>query len=312
MAAARAIQIRRRAWHGNVRGIPCRCRCNLISKLDQQDREMVVMKESTRLLFFGGGNMGSALIRGVRQALPNLKLILVDPDVGRVEDAVRGLQGVSILPDAPSSSSGYDLLVLAVKPQNVATFSDGHRRLLAESPVLSVMAGMPLGRLMEVCGSARVARVMPNLPAFVGQGTSLGVTGQTFPISAKTAVEQVFAPVGKFEWVVDAALIDKAMPFYACAPRYIFAFAEQRRKRLARLDFDTEFAQLLVAQTMLGSAAMLAADPRSPSELKRAVISPGGTTEAGVIEMEREGALPKIVRAATSAAYRRSVELRKS
>lgn len=237
--------------------------------------------------------MGSALIRGVRQALPNLKLILVDPDVGRVEDAVRGLQGVSILPDAPSSSSGYDLLVLAVKPQNVATFSDGHRRLLAESPVLSVMAGMPLGRLMEVCGSARVARVMPNLPAFVGQGTSLGVTGQTFPISAKTAVEQVFAPVGKFEWVVDAALIDKAMPFYACAPRYIFAFAEQRRKRLARLDFDTEFAQLLVAQTMLGSAAMLAADPRSPSELKRAVISPGGTTEAGVIEMEREGPFPR-------------------
>lgn len=263
------------------------------------------------LLFIGCGNMGAAIVAGAAHALPKARLVALDPDVVRARALLP--QGAAVeLHDTPAALAGLnpDLVVLGVKPQSFASLPPQVMAILARVPVVSIMAGVPLSRLTGAIGHDRVIRVMPNLPAVVGAGMSLGcrASGGQDPHSERLA-ETLFNAIGRFDWASDEAAFEQANPVFASGPGFVFAFAEQMVLGAIANGVPADLADGLVRQTLYGTAKMLAEDPRDAATLKRAVTSPGGTTQAGLGVLEAAEALPQLLPQTFAAAHARALEL---
>lgn len=263
------------------------------------------------LLFIGCGNMGAAIAGGAARALPAARLVALDPDVARARSLLP--EGISIdLHDSPDSLSGLspDLVILGVKPQSFTALAPQVMALLSGAPVVSIMAGVPLSRLTAAIGHNRVIRVMPNLPALVGAGMSLGcrANGEQDPQSERLA-ETLFNAIGRFDWASDEAAFERANPVFASGPGFVFAVAEQMILGAIANGVPADLADRLVRQTLYGAAKMLAEDPRDAATLKRAVSSPGGTTLAGLAVLEAPEGLPGLMPRTFAQAHQRALEL---
>lgn len=263
------------------------------------------------LLFIGCGNMGAAIIGGALAHLPRSRIVGLDPDLGRARSLLPAGAAVELHAD-PAALSGLvpDLVVLGVKPQVFGQLDGRLKALMAAGPVASIMAGIPLARLAEGIGHSRVIRVMPNLPVMVGAGMSLGcVRRDAVEDATLRLVEALFGAIGRFDWAADEEEFERANPVFSCGPGFVFAFAEQMVRAAVGLGLPADLADRLVRQTFLGSARMLAEDPRSAAEMKCAVTSPNGTTQAGLTALEAPGALPAILPETLARAHRRALEL---
>lgn len=269
------------------------------------------MPQNPTLLFIGCGNMGASIAGGAMRHLPAARLVALDPDPARA----RGLlpEGAPVeLHETPAGLAGLrpDLVILGVKPQIFGTLDPAVMALMAQAPVVSVMAGIPLARLAAVLGHERVIRVMPNLPALIGAGMSLGCRAPgAGDADALALVETLFAALGRFGWAADEDQFERAGPVFACGPGFVFAFAEQMIAGAIANGVPADLADLLVRQSLFGSARMLAEDSRDARALKQAITSPNGTTQAGLGVLEAPEALPAILPQTFQAAYLRALDL---
>lgn len=263
------------------------------------------------LLFIGCGNMGAAIAGGALRNLPDARLVALDPDVARARSLLPKGAEVAVYDD-PTQIAGLtaDLVVLGVKPQSFASLSPDVMALLSAAPVVSIMAGVPLARLTEAVGHGRVVRVMPNLPALVGAGMTIGCRAVGLENSAIDGlVEALFNAVGRFDWTADETAFEAASPVSGCGPGFVFAIAEQMIAGAVANGVPRDLADRQVRQTLFGAAKMLVEDARDAVELKRAVSSPGGTTLAGLAVLESDNALPDLMPRTYRAAHDRALEL---
>lgn len=269
------------------------------------------MTKIRTVLFIGAGNMGAAIIGAALGNLKGFRIAAIDPEVERAKALLDNDPRLEIHAEASSlEDASPDLLVLGVKPQVFEAVIASLPARLLKSPVLSIMAGVPIVRLERSVGHDRIIRVMPNLPALVGRGMSLGhVRSNVLKPQTSELAEQLFRSIGEFQWVGDESILERAMPAYACGPGFLFAIAEQMINAAIAIGISPQLADHLVRQTFLGTAEMLAGDERTAEELKRAVTSPNGTTQAGLGVLERVDAMPAIMKATFEAAYHRALEL---
>lgn len=172
-----------------------------------------------------------------------------------------------------------DLVVVAVKPARLA---DVAPRLGAAKEVVSILAAVPVARLREALpGAARVLRVMPNVAVEVRRGV-LCVAGEA---SAETRAKLEL--LGHVVELPDADF-DEATAIMGCAPAYLALAVEALADAGAAAGLDPELARELVVETTGGTAELLRA--RHPADVRKAVASPGGSTEAGLEALDREGA----------------------
>lgn len=261
------------------------------------------------LLFIGCGNMGAAIAGGAAAVLPDARLVALDPDPERARSLLPSGAAVD-LHETVTTLSGLapDLIVLGIKPQSFAGLSRDVMALLAKAPVVSIMAGVPLDRLSDAIGHGRVIRVMPNLPALVGAGMSLGCRARGLQdVALDALVSSLFGAIGRFDWASNEAAFEIASPVCGCGPGFVFAIAEQMIEGAVANGVPKDLADRLVRQTLYGAAKMLAEGDRDAVTLKRAVSSPGGTTLAGLAVLEAAGALP--MAETYGAARARAVEL---
>lgn len=269
------------------------------------------MSASTTVLFIGCGNMGASIIGGALRHLPAARILALDPDLPRARSLLPRAANVTLVAHADDLPvTRPDLVILGIKPQIFSQLDPALRHLMADTPVVSIMAGIPLPHLIRGLGHGKVIRVMPNLPALVGAGMSLGCTapGSVEP-QVLTMVETLFSALGAFRWAADEDQFERANPVFSCGPGFVFAIAEQMIAAATAAGVPADLADLLVRQTFLGSARMLAEDPRSAAEMKRAVTSPKGTTEAGLAVLEAVTALPSLLPRTLQAAHHRALEL---
>lgn len=260
------------------------------------------------LLFIGCGNMGAAIAGGAAEALPEARLVALDPDPERAQSLLPPGAAVEIHATPEGLDVTPDLILLGIKPQSFAGLAPEVMALLARAPVVSIMAGVPLARLTSAIGHGRVIRVMPNLPALVGAGMSLGCRAEGLADAGLDGlVAQVFGAIGRFDWAPDEVAFEIANPVFGCGPGFVFAIAEQMIAGAVANGVPGDLADRLVRQTLFGAAKMLAEDARDAVTLKRAVSSPGGTTLAGLAVLEAPGALP--MAATYQAARDRAAEL---
>lgn len=269
------------------------------------------MQSSRTLLFIGCGNMGAAIASGALRQMPDTRVVALDPDPERARSLLPSGSLVAIHKDAAQLLElRPDLIILGVKPQTFSALGSDVLELLRIAPVVSIMAGVKLSSLTTVLAPSTVVRVMPNLPALVGQAMSLGCAPPSLPPAVASTIEALFSAAGQFTWAADEELFEKANAVFASGPGFIFAFAEQMILAAVGMGLPQDLAASLVHQTIFGSAKMLTLDPRGAEGLKHAVSSPGGTTLAGLSILEAESSgLPKLLPETFAATHARALEL---
>jgi pyrroline-5-carboxylate reductase len=261
------------------------------------------------IAFLGAGNMGEAMLRGLARAgIPAPRLHAFDP---RQEHLCALAAEVGFTPhgSAAAAVAQAELLVLATKPQGFSELLPVLAPLLKPGQaVLSIAAGVPLGRLQAALGaSVPLIRVMPNTPGLIGQGASAYCLGSQASEAHAALAEAVLAPLG-LVLRVEEAQMDAVTALSGSGPAYVFLFMEALQSAGEGLGLKPEAAFALASQTLAGAAAMIRQRVKTPAELRVAVTSPGGTTAAALKVLE-DGAFRDLVARALQAARDRSAEL---
>ena len=267
--------------------------------------------DNKKISFIGGGNMAQALISGLVSCGVKPSLITVaDPSSeAREQLAAKGLNTVDPTADAKAAVIGADIVVLAVKPQVMKAVVSGFADVLDKQLVISVAAGLSTALLSNMLGGySNIVRAMPNTPAMIQMGAT-GLYG-TDDISAeqKQLATAVMQASGLVMWVDNEEHMHAVTAVSGSAPAYMFYFIEAMIDGAVALGLDKEQASALAMQTMLGSAKMALGSEDAPSELRRKVTSPNGTTQAAIESMQANDISRQIVEA-MQACYDRSQAL---
>ena len=255
---------------------------------------------AARLAIIGAGNMGSAIVRGAIEAgvLAPVDLLVVEPDDAR-RDAMKAL-GCATTSSAADARPSQDIM-LAVKPQSFAAVADQLGELAQATVVISIMAGIASTRIRTALGAkARIVRVMPNTPAQLGAGASAISLGAGARDGDDALARALFESVGRVV-SVDESLMDAVTATCGSGPAYVFLLAEAMEQAAIRLGIDRESARTLVTHTIHGAGRMLVEADQSPSQLREAVTSRGGTTAAALDVFQRRQFMELVNEAMTAA-----------
>jgi pyrroline-5-carboxylate reductase len=260
------------------------------------------------LLLVGGGRMGGAMLAGWRE-LGLASSVVVDPSP---EASSLAAPGVTVVPSAASIPPGFtpEAVILAVKPQMAAEALPAYARFAGRAVFISIMAGKTLHAIGAMLGvKSALVRAMPNTPASVRQGITVAVAGAHVSPHQKSLANNLLAATGQISWVDDESLLDPVTAISGGGPAYVFLLTELMEQAGLDQGLPPELARQLARQTVIGSAALLAATDEDAASLRIAVTSPKGTTERALAVLRADDAWPKSFTKAIQAATERSREL---
>lgn len=267
------------------------------------------LKDKT-IAIIGAGNMGEALVRGllVSKAIEPHQLIAADVRAHRLEQFSAQF-GISVVDDNAAAVERADIVLLAVKPQQMAEVLRSVRPWMSRDKlVISIAAGIPTARIeLELGDTTRVVRVMPNTPAQIGEGAAALSKGRHATDEDLAAATAILGAVGTTA-STDEIHLDAVTALSGTGPAYVFLVAEAMIKAGIEVGLSEELARKLTLQTIIGAAKLLLQSGEEPAELRRKVTSPNGTTEAAMKVMT-EGRLVDVFVEAVKAAASRSREL---
>jgi len=259
-----------------------------------------------RILFIGGGNMASALIGGMlhRGFKPGeLRAIdVMQPARQRLEQRF-GVHASAVL----SSEIAEDVVLLAVKPQQMREMATELRAYLRGQLVISIAAGIRTYDLARwLGGHDRIVRAMPNMPALIGSGVSGLFAAANVGQADRDCAQDILGAVGGVVWVADEPAIDAVTAVSGSGPAYVFYFIEALEQAALELGLNETQAHELAVQTFAGAARLADGSDDPAAVLRARVTSKAGTTEAALRSMETNQVKSKIVEAVHAAARRSS------
>ncbi|KAF6807034.1 pyrroline-5-carboxylate reductase [Colletotrichum sojae] len=275
--------------------------------------------QQAKVSFIGGGNMAAAIIGGLlAKDIPKHNIYVSEPwDVNRDKMAA---QGVRTTTSNVEASADADIVILAVKPQVCKAVCEelgaGWKGSEKLPLVISITAGNKVSSIASWFSSAggpapHIVRVMPNTPALVGEGASGIYAASDVTEDERALTTALLGSVSKAtEWVGKEELLDVVTGLSGSGPAYFFAFVEHLISSATKLGLSEEQATRLATQTCLGAGKMLVESSEEPSQLRKNVTSPNGTTHAALVSFEQAG-LKEIVDGAVKAATNRAEELGK-
>ncbi|AOY90277.1 pyrroline-5-carboxylate reductase [Marinobacter salinus] len=271
------------------------------------------MSKSPTISFIGAGNMATAIIGGMLDSGYKANDIWVSaPDDGHLQ-SIRKKFGVSVTTDNRYCAQQADMVILAVKPQVMADVCRDIAPVVQNTRPLmvSIAAGLTAETLDEwLGGGLPLVRVMPNTPSLVGKGAAGLFANAEVKDDQKGMVESVFESIGSALWVDDENLLHGVTALSGSGPAYFFLMLEALEAAATDAGVAPHTARELAIQTMAGAAEMAARSEQDPGQLKRNVMSPGGTTEQAINTFE-EGGMRDLVHKAYNAAFKRSEEMAK-
>lgn len=266
-----------------------------------------------KITFLGGGNMATALIGGMLErgfAAAGLQVV-------ELGEAARGALaqrfGVRAVESFDDAALACDVLVLAVKPQQMKAALAPIAGRLCGQLVISIAAGLrlaDLGRWLGAPGAphARLVRCMPNTPALIGAGVTGLYADPSVDAAGRETAGRILAAVGSTVWADAEAQMDAVTAISGSGPAYVFHFIEALESAGRSLGFDEAGARRLAIDTVLGAGRLAAGSEDAPAVLRQKVTSKGGTTEAALASLAAAGWHDELV-AAVQAAEARGREL---
>lgn len=261
--------------------------------------------KTMKITFLGGGNMAAALIGGlVDKGFAAGGIQVVDLQSAHLAQlAARfGVRGTQTMDEA---ALACDVLVLAVKPQQMKAALAPLAGRLGNQLVVSIAAGLRLADLGRwLGGHRRLVRCMPNTPALIGAGITGLFADPSVDADGRAAAERILAAVGSTVWIGDEAQMDGITAVSGSGPAYVFHFIEALEAAARAQGFDEPTARRLALDTVLGAARLAAASDEPPAVLRERVTSKGGTTEAALASLAAAGWHDALVAAVAAAAAR--------
>jgi len=269
--------------------------------------------KTQKIGFIGAGNMASSLISGLIASGHTAQQIWVaDLDADKLAHLAANLN-INVATNNDDLIANVNVVVLAVKPQNIAEVVQNSKKFFKESDalVVSIAAGINQSSLSMWLGSDKaIVRCMPNTPSLVQTGAT-GIHANNFVTpEQRDLAENIMRSVGVSIWVENEGELDAVTAISGSGPAYFFLLMEAMEASALELGLSQHTARLLIEQTALGAAKMALEAKQSPSELRACVTSPGGTTEHAIKSFENNN-FTDIVKQALKSASDRSVELSK-
>jgi pyrroline-5-carboxylate reductase len=256
------------------------------------------------ICFIGGGNMATALIggllgKGFSAAQVSVVEINADNRARLQRDfAVRAFENIA------EGVAGSQIIVFAVKPQQLREVAQQLAPLLREQLLISIAAGIRAVDLARWCNTQAIVRAMPNTPALIRSG----MTG-LYALPAVTAAQReqaqnILAAVGETLWLQDEAMLDAVTAISGSGPAYVFYFIEALQQAAQKLGFNAKDARRLSLATFLGASKLAASSDEDVSVLRARVTSKNGTTERALLSLSANHVAEHIDQAAQAAAAR--------
>ena len=255
-----------------------------------------------KITFIGGGNMAGAIIGGlVRDGFDAKDVNIVEP-IAAARTQLTDRFGLTTAGAINELAQIGDVVVLAVKPQQMRDAVAPLAARLQNQVVLSIAAGLRVADLGRWLGDyKRIVRCMPNTPALIGAGITAALAPQDLDAEKRSAVERILKAIGKVVWVEEEGQLDAVTALSGSGPAYVFYFMEAMRDAATALGLTDATAAELTLETMLGAAKLAAGSEEDVAVLRERVTSKGGTTEAALKSMAADGVKAAIMRAVNAA-----------
>jgi pyrroline-5-carboxylate reductase len=268
------------------------------------------MFKGKKIAIIGGGKMGSIIAQGLiaHKIISSKDITVTDIDSARL-DYIRSTMGLQVSNDNKKTAKNADIIIIAVKPQNMAaTLHEFGSVIDSSKTVISIAAGITTNFIeASLPKGARVLRVMPNTPALVAEGAAAVAKGSCATVNDIKLTRVIFDAVG-ISFEVDEKLMDAVTGLSGSGPAYCFLIIEALIDAGVKMGLPHDLAAKLAMQTMLGAARLCLQSDKQPAQLREMVTSPGGTTAAGLKVLE-EGKIRETFISAVEAATKRSKEL---
>lgn len=254
------------------------------------------------LWLIGCGNMGGAMLRRwLDQGFDPYRVTVIarspKPDLG-----VRVLT-------APPAGERPDMVMLAMKPQQLGEIADRYGEAIAGVPLLlSILAGVEGRVLAGRFAAGAVVRAMPNLPVAIGKGV-VALHSDDADATMRDLATRLMAPLGLVEWIADESLFDAVTALSGSGPGFVYRFIDALAAAGASLGLPADQAERLALATVEGAGLLAASADASPATLADRVASPGGSTREGLNVLDSGDALKALLRETLAAATRRNAEM---
>lgn len=258
------------------------------------------------ICFIGGGNMATALIggllkRGGTQTAAGMHVVEINAE-SRAK--LQQIFGVHVTEELAAGVAGSDIIVLAVKPQQLREVATQLAPLLSGQLLISIAAGIRAVDLARWLGTQNVVRAMPNTPALIQSGMTGLYALPTVTPTQRGLAHSILAAVGEILWVQDEDMLDAVTAISGSGPAYVFYFIEAMQQAARELGFSAEDARRLSLATFLGASKLAAGFDVDVSVLRSNVTSKHGTTERALLSLAANKVAEHIAQAAQAAATR--------
>ena len=252
------------------------------------------------ICFIGSSNLSLALIGGlVLKGFQKEKINLIEE--GKFDNEI-------ILKQKQHEVKKADIVVLLVDPKNLKVILAPLKKWLADKTIVSMMAGINIKQLMNITGSKKVIRIISNPPVLTYTGTHVLIGSEYLEPLDKELVETIYSATGQTYWANSESESDAIIALSGSGPAYFFYLMESMIRAGKNLGLDEKVATALTLQTALGAAQMAITSSNTPSELRKNVTSPNGTTQAALEVFDR-AQISQNIQSALAAAQKRSQEL---
>ena len=256
------------------------------------------------ICFVGGGNMATALIGGMlKRGYSPSKIRVVEVDEARClklhhDFVVRATTDMS---DAVPFS---EIILLAVKPQQMQSTCRNLAPLLTGQMVISIAAGIRAHDIARWLGTGNIVRAMPNTPALIRHGVAGLYALEAVSAANREHAEAIIEAVGTSLWVEEESMLDSVTAISGSGPAYVFYFIEAMQQAAQELGLDAFQSRQLVLDTFIGAAKLAESSQQDIATLRANVTSKNGTTERALSSLEANNVRAHIVAAAHAAAAR--------
>jgi pyrroline-5-carboxylate reductase len=264
-------------------------------------------KTRYRLGFIGAGKLAGSVIRGlVRSKFCAPDEIIAGEPIEAARSALRDELGITVTADNAEAAERADVLLLGVKPSVVLPALSAISAAASNKLVISLAAGVRL-QAMEKVVPARLMRALTNTPSAICRAATAIARGSRTTDQDVAEAQKIFGAIGVVVEVAEEH-IDAVTALAGSGPAFVYTVIEALAQGGAKVGLPPDVSLTLATHTVLGAAQLASESRLSPEELRRMVVTPGGTTAAGLAAMEKHAAAEGLI-AAVEAATRRGREM---
>lgn len=256
------------------------------------------------ICFIGGGNMATALIGGLlKRSYTAAELRVVEINAEN-RNKLHGEFGVQAVAELAAGVAGSDVVVLAVKPQQLREVCGQLSPLFAGQLIVSIAAGIRAEDISRWLNTKNIVRCMPNTPALIQSGVTGLYALPEVSAAQREVAGNILDAVGSTVWLQEESMLDAVTAISGSGPAYVFYFIEAMQQAALELGLNQAQARSLVIDTFLGATKLAQASTDEVSMLRARVTSKNGTTERALLSMEADEVKRHIVAAIHAAAIR--------